>query len=209
MENYMHQEDGRSMVTIGVLDLQGAVKEHVDKINELQGATALKVKNGADLEAIDGLIIPGGESTTIGKLLRDFNMLKLLKKKIEDGLPVWGTCAGMIILAKSIVGSDYTHLGVMGIEVRRNGYGSQLDSFIANAVIKDVSDEEIPLVFIRAPYVERVDEGVQVICSLEDKIVACRQDNMLATSFHPELTKNLTMHKYFYNMCIENLNKIG
>lgn len=89
MENYMHQEDGRSMVTIGVLDLQGAVKEHVDKINELQGATALKVKNGADLEAIDGLIIPGGESTTIGKLLRDFNMLKLLKKKIEDGLPVW------------------------------------------------------------------------------------------------------------------------
>lgn len=209
MKNYMHQEDGRSMVTIGVLDLQGAVKEHVDKINELQGATALKVKNVADLEAIDGLIIPGGESTTIGKLLRDFDMLKLLKKKIEDGLPVWGTCAGMIILAKSIVGSDYTHLGVMGIKVRRNGYGSQLDSFIANAVIKDVSDEEIPLVFIRAPYVERVDEGVQVICSLEDKIVACRQDNMLATSFHPELTKNLTMHKYFYNMCIENLNKIG
>ena len=195
MKNYTHQEDGRSMVTIGVLDLQGAVKEHVDKINELHGAEALKVKNIADMEAIDGLIIPGGESTTIGKLLRDFNMLKPLKKKIEDGLPVWGTCAGMIILAKSIVGSDYTHLGIMDIEVRRNGYGSQLDSFVTDVVLEEISNEEIPLVFIRAPYVEKVDKDVQVLCKLDDKIVACRQGNMLATSFHPELTNNLTDRK--------------
>lgn len=202
----MHQEDGNTMITIGVLDLQGAVKEHVERINELGGAKALKVKNVADLESIDGLIIPGGESTTIGKLLRDFGMLNPLKKKIESGLPVWGTCAGMIILAKSIIGSDYNHLGVMDIEVRRNGYGSQLDSFIINEIVEGVSNEEIPLVFIRAPYVEKVHEDVQVLCKLKDKIVACRQGNMLATSFHPELTKDLTMHKYFYNMCMENLN---
>ncbi len=205
MVNYMHQEDGNVMITIGVLDLQGAVKEHVDKINNISGATALRVKNRADLEAIDGLIIPGGESTTIGKLLRDFHILSPLKSKIENGLPVWGTCAGMIILAKSILGSDYNHLGVMDIEVRRNAYGSQLDSFITDEIVKDVSEETIPLVFIRAPYVEKIDEDVQVLCKLKDKIVACKQENMLATSFHPELTKDLTMHKYFYNMCMENL----
>ena len=206
MVNYMHQEDGNAMITIGVLDLQGAVKEHVDKINNISGATALRVKNTKDLEAIDGLIIPGGESTTIGKLLRDFHMLSPLKSKIENGLPVWGTCAGMIILAKSILGSDYNHLGVMDIEVRRNAYGSQLDSFITDEILEDVSEETIPLVFIRAPYVEKVHEDVQVLCKLKDKIVACRQENMLATSFHPELTKDLTMHKYFYDMCMENLN---
>lgn len=206
MVNYMHQEDGNVMITIGVLDLQGAVKEHVDKINNISGATALRVKNRADLEAIDGLIIPGGESTTIGKLLRDFHMLSPLKSKIENGLPVWGTCAGMIILAKSILESDYNHLGVMDIEVRRNAYGSQLDSFITDEIVKDVSEETIPLVFIRAPYVEKVHEGVKVLCKLDEKIIACRQNNMLATSFHPELTKDLTMHKYFYDMCMENLN---
>ena len=205
MVNYMHQEDGNAMITIGVLDLQGAVKEHVDKINNISGATALRVKNTKDLEAIDGLIIPGGESTTIGKLLRDFHMLSPLKSKIENGLPVWGTCAGMIILAKSILGSDYNHLGVMDIEVRRNAYGSQLDSFITDEIMEDVSEETIHLVFIRAPYVEKVHEGVQVLCKLKDKIVACRQENMLATSFHPELTKDLTMHKYFYDMCMGNL----
>lgn len=206
MVNYMHQEDGNVMITIGVLDLQGAVKEHVDKINNISGATALRVKNRADLEAIDGLIIPGGESTTIGKLLRDFHMLSPLKSKIENGLPVWGTCAGMIILAKSILGSDHNHLGVMDIEVRRNAYGSQLDSFITDEILEDVSEEIIPLVFIRAPYVEKVHEGVKVLCKLDEKIIACRQNNMLATSFHPELTKDLTMHKYFYDMCMENLN---
>lgn len=206
MVNYMHQEDGNVMITIGILDLQGAVKEHVDKINNISGATALRVKNRADLEAIDGLIIPGGESTTIGKLLRDFHMLSPLKSKIENGLPVWGTCAGMIILAKSILGSDHNHLGVMDIEVRRNAYGSQLDSFITDEILEDVSEEIIPLVFIRAPYVEKVHEGVKVLCKLDEKIIACRQNNMLATSFHPELTKDLTMHKYFYDMCMENLN---
>lgn len=205
MANYMHQEDGSTMITIGVLDLQGAVKEHVDKINNISGATALRVKNVKDLEDIDGLIIPGGESTTIGKLLRDFNMLSPLKSKIESGMPVWGTCAGMIILAKSILGSDYNQLGVMGIEVRRNAYGSQLDSFITDEIVEGVSEEKIPLVFIRAPYVEKAHEGVKVLCKLDEKIIACRENNMLATSFHPELTEDLSMHKYFYNMCKDRL----
>jgi len=192
------------MITIGVLDLQGAVIEHVDKINNISGATALRVKNVKDLEDIDGIIIPGGESTTIGKLLRDFQMLSPLKSKIESGMPVWGTCAGMIILAKSILGSDYNHLGVMGImgiEVRRNAYGSQLDSFITDEIVGGVSEEKILLVFIRAPYVEKAHEGVKVLCKLDEKIIACRENNMLATSFHPELTEDLSMHKYFYNMC--------
>jgi 5'-phosphate synthase pdxT subunit len=191
------------MITIGILDLQGAVKEHIDKINELHGAEALRVKDGKVLEVIDGLIIPGGESTTIGKLLRDFDMLNPIKKKIEDGLPIWGTCAGMIILAKRIIGSDYNHLGVMDIEVRRNGYGTQLDSFITDEIVEGVSEETIPLVFIRAPYAEKVNEGVKVLCKLDNKIVACRQNNILATAFHPELTEDLTMHNYFYNMCKE------
>ncbi len=191
MANYMHQEDGSTMITIGVLDLQGAVIEHVDKINNISGATALRVKNVKDLEDIDGIIIPGGESTTIGKLLRDFQMLSPLKSKIESGMPVWGTCAGMIILAKSI----------MGIEVRRNAYGSQLDSFITDEIVGGVSEEKIPLVFIRAPYVEKAHEGIKVLCKLDEKIIACRENNMLATSFHPELTEDLSMHKYFYNMC--------
>ncbi len=201
MANYMHQEDGSTMITIGVLDLQGAVIEHVDKINNISGATALRVKNVKDLEDIDGIIIPGGESTTIGKLLRDFQMLSPLKSKIESGMPVWGTCAGMIILAKSILGSDYNHLGVMGIEVRRNANGSQLDSFITDEIVGGVSEEKILLVFIRAPYVEKAHEGVKVLCKLDEKIIACRENNMLATSFHPELTEDLSMHKYFYNMC--------
>jgi len=201
MANYMHQEDGSTMITIGVLDLQGAVIEHVDKINNISGATALRVKNVKDLEDIDGIIIPGGESTTIGKLLRDFQMLSPLKSKIESGMPVWGTCAGMIILAKSILGSDYNHLGVMGIEVRRNANGSQLDSFITDEIVGGVSEEKILLVFIRAPYVEKAHEGVKVLCKLDEKIIACRENNMLATSFHPELTEDLSMYKYFYNMC--------
>jgi len=197
----MQQEAGNKMIIIGVLDLQGAVKEHVDKINEIPGAAALRVKNAMNLEAIDGLIIPGGESTAIGKLLKDFNIIEPLKDKIKAGLPVWGTCAGMILLAKNIVNCDHNYLDVMDITVRRNAYGSQLDSFITDKIVEGVSEEEIPLVFIRAPYVESVASKVKVLCKVEDKIVACKENNMLATSFHPELTVNLSMHKYFYHMC--------
>lgn len=189
------------MVTIGVLDLQGAVIEHVNKINEIDGATALRVKNVEDLECIQGIILPGGESTAIGKLLVELNIMEPLRKKILSGMPVWGTCAGMILLAKKILDCNYVHLGLMDIVVKRNAYGSQLDSFITEDIVKGVSDKKIPLVFIRAPYVESVGEEVEVLCTIDNNIVACREKNMLVTSFHPELSNDLSMHRCFYNMC--------
>ncbi len=188
------------MKTIGVLGLQGAVQEHLDMLNKLDGIKACSVKYKSDLEQIDGLIIPGGESTAIGKLLTDFELTAPLKACIKNGMPVWGTCAGLIILAKKINNDDRRHLEVMDIEVMRNGYGRQLDSFTTYVDLPPVSKEKIPLVFIRAPYVVDVAPQVEVLLKLDGHIVACRQGNMLATSFHPELTEDLSFHKYFAEM---------
>lgn len=185
------------MLTIGVLALQGAVAEHLERLQALPQVQAVQVKTVADLNSIDGLILPGGESTTIGKLLREFEMTEPLTAKIKAGFPVWGTCAGMILLAKSIVGQPDSHLEVMDITVQRNGYGSQLDSFSTDMLLPDISDTPIPLVFIRAPYVESAGPNVKVLAKIDDKIVAVEQANMLATAFHPELTSDLTFHKYF------------
>jgi len=193
------------MITIGVLDLQGAVIEHINKLNEIDGVSALRVKNLEDLSKVQGIILPGGESTAIGKLLRDLNILDTLREKIKAGLPVWGTCAGMILLAKKLEGYDYNHIGTMDIEVKRNAYGAQVESFITDEIIEGISDKKIPMIFIRAPYVERVLGDVEVLCKVNGNIVACREKNMLATSFHPELSEDLTMHKYFYKMCSENI----
>ncbi len=185
------------MLRIGVLGLQGGIAEHIQILGELDGVEGFIVKTKEDFECIDGLIIPGGESTAIGKLLTDFNLLDILKDKINNGLPVWGTCAGMIILAKKISNHDTTYLNVMDIQVKRNAYGSQLDSFRTSIAIPDIADNEIPLVFIRAPYVEKVWNNTKVLAKVDDMIVACRQDHMLVTSFHPELTNDLRFHKYF------------
>jgi 5'-phosphate synthase pdxT subunit len=185
------------MLTIGVLALQGAVQEHLNCLQALPQVQGVLVKTAAAMDSVDGLILPGGESTTMGKLLREFDMLEPLAAKIRLGFPVWGTCAGMILLAKSIVGESSRHLGVMDICVRRNAYGSQLDSFSTNAVLSAVSNAPIPLVFIRAPYVESADAGVKILAEVANKIVAAEQANMLATAFHPELTPDLSFHKYF------------
>ena len=185
------------MLTIGVLALQGAVAEHLERLQALPQVQGMQVKTVADLYDIDGLILPGGESTTMGKLLREFDLLEPLTEKIKAGLPVWGTCAGMILLAKSIVGQPDNHLGVMDITVQRNGYGSQLDSFSTDMLLPDISTTPIPLVFIRAPYVESAGSNVKVLAKVGDKIVAAEQANMLATAFHPELTSDLTFHRYF------------
>ena len=185
------------MLTIGVLALQGAIKEHLDRLQSLPQVKGIMVKTTMELEDVDGLILPGGESTAMGKLLREFDLLEPLTAKIKAGLPVWGTCAGMILLAKSIIGQPDSHLSVMDICVQRNGYGSQLDSFSVNTVLPDIADTPIPLVFIRAPYVESVGPDVKILAKIDDKIVAVEQDNMLATAFHPELTSDLTFHKYF------------
>lgn len=187
---------------IGVLSLQGGVIEHINHIHQL-GHEGVEIKKLEDMKDLQGIILPGGESTTIGKLLRERNMLTILREKIISGFPVWGTCAGMILLAKYIEESSQGHLKVMDIKVKRNAYGSQVDSFKKNVIINEISSDPIPLIFIRAPLITEVFEGVKIICTVDDKIVAAKQNNMFATSFHPELTDNLEVHRYFVNMCKE------
>lgn len=191
---------------IGVLSYQGSVIEHLKAINSLGNATGVEVKTLEALNSVDGLIIPGGESTTIGKLLDIFGLKEPLKKRIEDGMCVWGTCAGLILLAKNIVG-EKPYLNVMDITVRRNAYGRQIDSFNTNQVIEEFSDKPIPLIFIRAPWIESVGSGVKVLCSLDGHIVAGREKNMLVTSFHPELSDDNTVHKYFADMIEQQLKE--
>lgn len=186
---------------IGVLSLQGGVVEHMNHLRELS-CESVEVKKIEDLKNISGLILPGGESTTIGKILRERNMLTPLREMIISGLPVWGTCAGMILLAKEIENDEHTHLSVMDIKVRRNAYGRQIDSFETTEKIEEVSDNPIPLVFIRAPYIISSSDDVKIIHKINGDIVAARQNNLLVTSFHPELTQNTEFHKYFLSMCI-------
>ncbi|CCC57933.1 MULTISPECIES: pyridoxal 5'-phosphate synthase glutaminase subunit PdxT [Caloramator] len=186
---------------IGVLSIQGGVIEHINHLKAL-GVQTIEVKKKEDLDDIDGIILPGGESTTIGKIISENGIKDKLKKLIKEGLPVWGTCAGMILLAKEIKNDTRRHLEVMDIEVERNAFGSQINSFIENAIINGVSNNPIPLVFIRAPYISRIlSDDVTILGSVGGKIVAARQRNMLATAFHPELTDNLEFHKYFLDMC--------
>ncbi|QEK12432.1 pyridoxal 5'-phosphate synthase glutaminase subunit PdxT [Crassaminicella thermophila] len=190
------------MKKIGVLALQGAFKEHIKIIQSL-GHEAIEIRKAEQLENLDGIILPGGESTAMGKLLNDFQIKEVLVDKINNGLPVWGTCAGMILLAKELDGDEDAHLKVMDIKVRRNAYGSQLDSFVTKEVIKGISEKEIPMVFIRAPYIVDMDEKVDMLHRVDGNIVAARQKNMIATSFHPELTDDTTFHEYFINMIKE------
>lgn len=196
----MQKEDGK--MKIGVLSLQGGVIEHIKQVKKL-GYDPVEVKKESDLDVIDAIILPGGESTTIGKLLNVTNLMEPLRNKILEGLPVWGTCAGMILLAKDIENDDRRHLGVMDIRVRRNAFGTQIDSFRTKKVIDQISREEIELVFIRAPYVIEASEKAEVLCKVREKIVAVRQNNMLATSFHPELTDNLKVLKYFVDNIVK------
>lgn len=188
------------MFKIGVLALQGSVVEHINSLNRIDGVIPCEIKQLQDLKGISGIILPGGESTTIGKLLRDFGLFAPIAERIKNGMPAWGTCAGMILMAKKLVDDSQVHLGVMDISVRRNAYGSQLDSFTTKAFISDVSKDEIPLVFIRAPWVEKAQDNVNIMCTVNGKIVAVRQDNMIATSFHSELTQDISFHKYFAEM---------
>lgn len=185
------------MITVGVLAIQGAVAEHVAALNKIENVNGIEVKTLEEIEQLDGLILPGGESTAIGKILNYFQMLEPLAEKIKQGLPVWGTCAGMILLAKQIVDQDTTYFKTMDTVVKRNAYGSQLDSFQATIELPEISSTPIPLIFIRAPYIESIQGDVKVLAKVADKIVAAEQDNMLVTAFHPELTNDLSFHKYF------------
>ena len=184
---------------IGVLALQGDVREHVNTLRQLD-CVPVEVRKPSDLLDVDGLILPGGESTTISKLLDIFGLRQPILDFIKSGKAVFGTCAGMITLASEVLDSaaGQKSLGVMDISVRRNAFGSQLDSFEDSI---DFDGTAIKVAFIRAPIVERVGDGVQVLSSLEGgRVVAARQANMLATSFHPEITGETFVHQYFLNM---------
>lgn len=183
---------------IGILGYQGSVIEH-QRMIELLGVEYRMIKKPEDLLGIDGIIFPGGESTTISKLMHIFGLFTPLQDAIANGLPVFGTCAGMILLAKEVIGED-AHFGLMNIKVRRNAYGSQIDSFGTHAVISEFSSQEIPLVFIRAPWIEEAGKNVKIICKLENRIVCAQEKNILVASFHPELTNDLSVHRYFLNM---------
>lgn len=180
--------------------MQGAFREHREALESLN-ANVVEVRKLEHLDNLDGIILPGGESTTMGKLLRELNLFEPLREKIANGLPVWGTCAGMILLAKSIENDEIKHLATMDITVRRNAYGRQLGSFSVEQVIPAVSPNPIPLVFIRAPFITEVGPGVEVLCTVDGNIVAAKEKNMLAVSFHPELTPNTEFLRYFLDMC--------
>jgi len=188
------------MTKIGILALQGAFAEHEQVLNSLSAQT-VQIRNRQDWEAhsdLDGLILPGGESTVMGKLLHDLDLFEPIKAKIEKGLPVFGTCAGLILLAKTIVGDQTKHLASMDISVARNAYGRQLGSFVTNADFKGIG--EIPMVFIRGPIIETVGPEVEVLSQVKGAIVAAKEKNMLVTSFHPELTGDTRVHAYFLEM---------
>lgn len=187
---------------IGVLCLQGAFIEHIRVLRQL-GVECCEIRQHKDFtEDLSGLILPGGESTVIGKLLTELNLLKPIQSAIEKGLPVFGTCAGLILLSKEISGDNTTYLNSMDTIVKRNGYGRQLGSFMKLADFKGIG--QIPMVFIRAPYIISCKDTIDILAEIDGKIVAARQDNMLVTAFHPELTDDMKVHKYFLNMISES-----
>jgi len=185
------------MTTIGVLALQGAFIEHMHALERL-GFGAHEVRLPRDLDGLDGLIIPGGESTTIGKLMVQYGLDEPIRAQAQAGFPIWGTCAGMILLANDIGGLHQPLIGVMDIVVERNAFGRQLDSFEADLAIPAIGPIPFPAIFIRAPLIHAVGADTAVIAQLADgRIVAARQGNLLATSFHPELTNDDRLHRYF------------
>ncbi len=187
------------MKRIGVLALQGSVAEHLAMLALLPGVEASAVKTRTDLAAVNGIILPGGESTTIGKLLRDFELIGPLHDRIAGGMPVWGTCAGMILLARDIVGEE-SYMPLMDIKVKRNAYGRQIDSFSNRAAIPAIGSRPLDLVFIRAPWIEAVTGPMDWVADLDGRFIAARQKHMLATAFHPELTGDPAVHQYFAGM---------
>ncbi|ORI22627.1 pyridoxal 5'-phosphate synthase glutaminase subunit PdxT [Rhodococcus sp. 1168] len=191
---------------IGVLALQGDVREHLAALDSC-GATATTVRRPGELDEVDGLVIPGGESTTMSTLLSVFDLLEPLKAKLKDGLPAYGSCAGMILLASEILDTrpDAQHLDALDITVRRNAFGRQVDSFETDLTFAGIQGEKVRAVFIRAPWVERVGNGVEVLAEVPSgpaagRIVAVRQGAVMATSFHPEVTGDRRVHELFVDL---------
>ena len=190
----------RDDVRIGVLAMQGDFAEHIEHLRAL-GVDACEVRTAAQLAACDGLIIPGGESTTIARLLLAFDLMDPLRARINEGLPVWGTCAGAIMLARDVPALDRPPIGAMDITVERNAFGRQIDSFEADLDVRGIEDGPLHAVFIRAPVISRVGADVEVLAALADgRVVACREGSLLATSFHPELTSDTRFHRLFVDL---------
>jgi pyridoxal 5'-phosphate synthase pdxT subunit len=192
-----------SVVRVGVLALQGETREHLAALRDA-GVAAVTVRRPAELDAVDALVIPGGESTTMSHLLRDLDLLEPLRKRLADGMPAYGACAGMILLASEILdaganGREAVPLGGLDITVRRNAFGRQVDSFEGDVEFSGF-DEPVHGVFIRAPWVERVGDGVQVLATAAGHPVAVRQGRVLATAFHPEVTGDRRIHRLFVDI---------
>lgn len=184
---------------IGVLDLQGGVLEHIEHFQSV-GVDPVRVKRACELRGLAGLVIPGGESTCLAKLLNIFGLRDVILDEHRQGMKLWGTCAGAILLATDNVGEP-SHLGLIDISIMRNAFGSQLDSFHSMATVPGVSDESIPLTFIRAPKIVRVGDDVAVLLAQDDYIAAAETDDVLVTVFHPELSPSLAFHRYFACKC--------
>jgi len=200
----MQTEGGKK--SIGVLDIQGSVEEHFSVLGKC-GVRAILVKKNEDLRGISGLIIPGGESTTIGKLIKRFGLFEEIIKAHEQGMAIWGTCAGAILLAKKIKPEGekeiINSLRLLDVEIARNAYGRQIDSFETEIKFEfgKKVHKKIPAVFIRAPKILDVGKGVKVLAKFNNEIVAVMQENLLATTFHPEMTDDLSVHEFFIEMC--------
>lgn len=185
---------------IGILALQGDVREHVNILKKLNAESVL-VKHPQDLEYIDALIIPGGESTAISLLMRKYGLDKKIKEKCAQGMPIYGTCAGAILLAAKILGNSMKPLGLIDIDIERNSYGRQIDSFEAELSIREIGD--FKGVFIRAPVIKRINNGIELLSEHKNYPVMLRQNNVLITTFHPELTNDARVHGYFLSMAEE------
>lgn len=187
---------------IGVLAVQGAFIEHEKALSTL-GISHFEIRQSKDLlTSFDGLILPGGESTVMGKLLHDLKLFSPLKQEIEAGLPVFGTCAGLILLSKTIAEDETVHFGTLNVTTRRNAYGRQLGSFKTFSNFKGIGS--IPMTFIRAPYIEAAYDKTEILATVNHHIVAARNRTQLGTAFHPELTEDVSVHRYFIDMIKEN-----
>ena len=195
---------------IGVLALQGDVREHIVALNEC-GVTAFPVKTLEEIAEVDGLVIPGGESTTISKLARAFGLFDVIRDRIKNGLPVYGSCAGLILLADkvedAIIGQE--SFGGLDVIARRNAFGRQVDSFEVDLQVKGLTEPVFRAVFIRAPWIEKVGKEVEVLAEVSGHTVAVRSKNILATSFHPELTGDNRLHKYFVEQIVRQYSKVA
>ena len=195
---------------VGVLALQGDVREHILALNEC-GASAKAVKTYDEISSIDALVIPGGESTTISKLARSFNLFELISNRISNGMPTYGSCAGLILLANkvedAIVGQE--SFGGLDVVARRNAFGRQVDSFEMDLEIKGISSPKFRAIFIRAPWIESVGTKVEVLAQVDGRAVAVRDRHILATSFHPELTGDNRIHRYFLDVVCKEAAKVS